>query len=226
MELKENLKNNGNMESIKNIPLKLYRGDADRNGIRKLKETIHFGQLQTNLINGGEGRVIMEKPLQELINKHVGVGWDKTHFLSFSSNKFTALGYAAGIVGDNNLYNEFDYTGYYENDSDYDFALLTLHTDKVLWNEIEHGVFEGLYEPGLLKFSQSGQPYRVILINVEQVLRESGNNAYKDSLANAIRDKEWLLLPATLIMFNFGRMECSAILDGACISYEKIKRLP
>lgn len=224
MELKGSLKNNNNMESTKNIPLKLYRGDADRKGIRKLKETIHFGQLQTNLINGGEGRVIMEKPLQELINKHVGTGWDKTHFLSFSSDKLTALGYAAGIVGGNNLYNELEYAGYYEKNSEYDFVLFTLHTDRVAWNEIENGVFEGLYEPGLLKFSRSSQPYRVILINVEQVLRESGNNSYHNSLANAIRDKEWLLLPATLTMLNSGRMEYSAILEGACISYEKIKK--
>lgn len=207
MELKESLKNNDNMDSIKNIPFKLYRGDADRNGIRKLKETIHFGQLQTNLINGGEGRIIMEKPLQELINKHVGIGWDKTHFLSFSSNKITALGYAAGIVGDNNSYNEFEYAVYYENNSDYDFVLLTLHPDKVMWNEIEHGVFEGKYKPELLKFSRLGESYRVILINVEQVLRESVNNSYQDSLANAKRDKEWLLLPATLTMLNSGRKE-------------------
>lgn len=226
MELKESLKDNNNMESIKNIPLKLYRGDADRSGIRKLKETIHFGQLQTNLINGGEGRAIMEKPLQELIHKHVGIGWDKTHFLSFSSNKPIALGYAAGIIGDNNLYNQFEYADHYENDSDYDFVLLTLHTNKVVWNEIEHGVFEGFYEPGLLKFSRLGQRYRVILINVEQVLRESGNNSYQDSLANAMRDEEWLLLPATLVMLNSDRMEYSAILDCACISYEKIKRHP
>lgn len=226
MELKESLKNNNNMESVKNIPLKLYRGDADRSGIRKLKETIHFGQLQTNLINGGEGRAIMEKPLQELIHKHVGIGWDKTHFLSFSRNKLTALGYASGIVGDNKLYNEFEYAGYYENDSEYDFVLLTLHTDKVVWREIELGAFEGIYEPELLKFSRSGQPYRVILINVEQVLRESKNNSYQDSLANAMRDEEWLLLPATLVMLNSDRTEYSAILDCACISYEKIKRHP
>lgn len=91
MELKESLKNNDNMESIKNIPLKLYRGDADRSGIRKLKETIHFGQLQTNLINGGEGRVIREKPLQELIHKHVGLVGIKLIFYRLAATNLLLL---------------------------------------------------------------------------------------------------------------------------------------
>lgn len=49
MALKMSLKTNYKMNTIKEIPKYLYRGDADRCGIRMLKETIHFGQLQTIL---------------------------------------------------------------------------------------------------------------------------------------------------------------------------------
>jgi hypothetical protein len=210
------------MKTIKKIPKNLYRGDADRSGIRMLKETIHFGQLQTNLINGGEGRIIVEKHLQELIHQHVGIGWYKTHFLSFSSSITTALGYGASVPGDKTLNNEFEYDEYYDNDSAYDFILLTLNTDKVEWGEIGSGIYEGLYNPSLLKFSLLQKPYRVILIDVEEVLRISANNDYKDSIANAVRDKEWLLLPATTVLLNSDKQEYSAILDAACIGYKKI----
>ena len=186
MALRASLKTNFKMKELAEIPPKLYRGDADSKGIRMLKETIHFGQLQTNLINGGEGRVIMEKPLQELINEHVGIGWNKTHFLSFSSSITTALGYGASVPGDKTFENELEYDEYYDNDSSHDFILLTLHTDKAEWVEIGSGIYEGLYSPSLLKFSLLVKQYRVILINVEEVLRTSANNDYQNSVANAV----------------------------------------
>lgn len=86
------------MNTNTRILLELYGGDADKFGVRKLKDTIHFSQLQTNLINGGHGRDITEYPLQELIKKHVGVGWQQTHFLSFSTNIDNAFKYGSGNI--------------------------------------------------------------------------------------------------------------------------------
>ena len=42
-----------------------------------------------------------------------------------------------------------------------------MHTDKVEWKELEPGIYEGMYEPILLKFSRIVSKYRVILIDVE-----------------------------------------------------------
>ena len=97
-----------------------------------------------------------------------------------------------------------------------------MHTDKVEWKELDPGIYEGMYEPILLKFSRIVSKYRVILIDVEKVLRLAGNNDFNGSINNAIRDGEWLLLPATSVLLNSGSLEYSAILDGACISYKRI----
>ena len=53
----------------------LFRGDSDYSGQRFLKHTLHHGQLQTNLINGGNGRKIHETPIVDLVNKHVEIGF-------------------------------------------------------------------------------------------------------------------------------------------------------
>ena len=65
------------------IPKYLFRGDADPLNKRKLKETFKSGLLLTNLCNGGNGREIFNDSLESLVNKHIAVGWEKTHFLSF-----------------------------------------------------------------------------------------------------------------------------------------------
>lgn len=51
----------------------LYRGDSDPNGFRRLKDSIHYGQLQTNLLNNGEYKEIYTG-WNELIEKHVNKG--------------------------------------------------------------------------------------------------------------------------------------------------------
>lgn len=209
------------MNTAFKIPSELYRGDADKHGARKLKETIHFGQLQTNLINGGEGRLINEVPLQQLINRHIGINWRQTHFLSFSDNLFTAFRYGIGTsetITEDLVQQQAEYQ---EDISDFGFAIITLHSDKVNWDEIEPGVFEGFYTPSLTKFTMLTEAYRIILIDVVKVFTLSNNAKYAASLKNALRDNEWLVLPATPVLFNSGQAEYSAILDGACISYKK-----
>src|SRR5437764_15229151 len=68
------------------VPRFLFRGDADPHEERKLRsvypDSFH-GFLLTNLSNGGSGREIFTGPLVAAANRHVGVGWPKTHFLSF-----------------------------------------------------------------------------------------------------------------------------------------------
>ena len=56
------------------LPENLYRGDADPENKRKLKETFKSGLLLTNLCNGGNGREIFSNSLENLINKHIAIG--------------------------------------------------------------------------------------------------------------------------------------------------------
>ena len=81
------------MRHSKLLPKYLYRGDKDPHNHRQLRATINSGLLLTNLCNGGNGREIFSKPFGQLINKHIGIGWDKTHFLSFSTDESTAINY-------------------------------------------------------------------------------------------------------------------------------------
>ncbi len=207
-----------------NIPDRLYRGDDDKAGIRKLRTTIQYNQFQTNLVNGGEGRLIFESPLSRLIEIHVGIGWEKTHFLSFTEDVHIAYKFGTRnqllTAGDmENGYSEF-----VEGGDNWKFALMTLHTDLVDWSKLDHGVYQGLYKPSLEKFKITGLPYRVILMDVKTILNDwkHFDASFSKAFANAVRDKEWLLLPATFIQFNAGRIEFSAIIDGACMSSQKI----
>lgn len=205
------------------IPPFLYRGDDDKTGIRKLKSTIHHHQFQTNLINGGEGRTIFEVPLTNLITSHVGVGWEKTHFLSFSEE--IQVAYRYGSRNPLLRTEEFNarYSDYLEDNDKWDFALLTLHTDSIQWTNLENGVFEGKFDPALTLFKKTGVPYRVILMDVKTILTKwkDFDTSYSKAFSNASRDKEWLLLPATKISLNGKTDEYSAILDGAPIRYRK-----
>ena len=199
-----------------NFPQYLYRGDRDGAGSRRLRPTLHFGQLQTNLINGGIGREITEIPLTELINRHVGFGWDKTHFLSFSACERTAFrfGMRCDVA---HLDDEIDRCIPSEGDHDWEFVIIVIDTKRIRLRRLENGVYEGLYRPHLAKFAALDN-YRIILIDVVRVLE--GTSAYLDSLENAKRDEEWLILPATPVPFD-NAVEYSAILDGNCISEVK-----
>ena len=77
------------------LPKNLFRGDSDKNNQRDVKTLINSGIIKTNLCNGGNGREIFNNSLGQLVNRHIGVGLDKTHFLSFSSNEQTAFYYGS-----------------------------------------------------------------------------------------------------------------------------------
>ncbi len=205
------------------MPPNLFRGDSDPTGNRKLKSTIIDQQFQTNLINGGVGRVIFEAPLQHLVNEHISIGWEKTHFLSFSEDYHTAFKYGA-----NNLIlsihdRDIQYAEYFNSGTNWDFAILELEPNKIRWNVIRPGLYEGFYSPTLIEFSRLNIEYRILLLNVEEILLSANNANYKQSVEKAKIDKEWLLLPATIKQFNFNQWEYSAILDGSCIKSKKFK---
>jgi hypothetical protein len=204
-------------------PPTLYRGDSDPLGWRKLKSTIGNQQFQTNLINGGQGRLIFETPLQQLINKHIALGWEKTHFLSFSEDNHTAFKYGSKNLELSSVDRDLQFTEYLNSDTNWDFAILEHNSKKVAWRIIQPGLYEGIYPPGLIMFSRLNIDYRILLFNVEQILSTESNSKYKQSIENARRNKEWLLLPAILTKFNFNQSEYSGILDGTCFEFRKFK---
>lgn len=212
------------IKSPKQIPDRLYRGDDDQAGIRKLRSTIQHNQYQTNLINGGHGRTIFETPITKLINAHVGVGWDKTHFLSFSEDILIASRYGSRNLLLSQTELETDYNEYLEDDERWTFALLTFQTDNIDWTMLDQGVYEGFYNPTLRLFRETNARYRVILLDVKTILTgwKDFDASYHKAFSNAVRDKEWLLLPATLISLNGGFHEYSAILDGSVINCKKM----
>jgi len=171
------------------LPKLLYRGDSDKNNKRQLKTTLNNGFLLTGLSGGGNGREIFQSPLEKLVHKHVAIGWNETHFLSFTTNKEKAYYYGGG-----------EKMGYCPtcSDDNWDFALLTLDTSKFLHNtQIETGVYKASYYPVCLEFLPS---YTVILIDIATFLKkiqQTCNDNLSKSIYNAERDKEWLIYPAT-----------------------------
>jgi len=152
-----------------------------------LRATIQYNQYQTNLINGGEGRVIFENPIINLINKHVGIGWAKTHFLSFTEDIHTAYKYGSRnmLLGEEEI--EYKYVEHFEDSSDWNFALLILDTSKVEWAKLQDGIYEGFYEPTLKLFAHNNEKYRVLLIDVRTILSEWKNfdQSYSKAFVNA-----------------------------------------
>ena len=205
------------------IPQYLYRGDSDKRRIRFLRETIDFYQLQTNLINGGNGREITEKPLLELIDKHVTLGWPKTHFLSFTECERTAFRFGMHCEIEETEDNMLNYSEYFEKEKSWSFAIIKIDTRKIEWKKIDTGIYKGFYSTSLLKFN-SNEKYQITFINVHDVLEE--HEKYLQSIINSKLDTEWLILPTTVITLNNNSNEYSAIFDGSCISeMKKFKHL-
>jgi len=209
-------------QTDKKLPPFLYRGDGDRDNRRKLKSTIQHQQYQTNLINGGNGREIFDTPLKELINKHVNfaIGWKTTNFLSFSEEEATAYRYGAQNPDLTSEEIENNYIEYPGNDDKWIFAILTFETEKVRWNILQPGIYEGFYTPSLFLFEKDTDKYRIILLDVKTILAKQPK--FEIAYKNARQDNEWLLLPATTTTFKPGLHEYSAILDGTCITAKKI----
>jgi hypothetical protein len=200
---------------MQSLPKYLYRGDSDPKKERMLKATFESCVLMTNLCNGGNGREIFSNPLGNLINKHISVGWYKTHFLSFSAEERTAFYYGS---------NDTMYEEVYEEKAIWDFAVFTFDTTLLIPNsikEIESGIFSAQFIPSCKEFLPF---YKVIIIDAFSHLKSiSDKNGIElnTAIAKADKDKEWLILPAV----PFGNEgELSSKLDTHCISDKRVFR--
>lgn len=188
------------------LPEYLFRGDSDPNNKRNLKSTLFNGLMMTNLCNGGSGKEIFNRPLQQSINAHVSIGWDKTHFLSFSESKDIALHYGC---------NDNNYEEIYDEKGDWDFALITFKTSLLDSNirQVGHGIYSANFIPTCKEFLPL---FKILLIDVVTHLESLNilNTDLRDAIFKAERDKEWLILPA----YPFANSEFSSKLDTNCIS--------
>lgn len=195
------------------LPKYLYRGDADPLKKRKLKETFKSGLLLTNLCNGGNGREIFSNTLENLINKHIAVGWDKTHFLSFSTNEQTALTY-----GGNNR----EHFEVYDDYESWDFIILTFDTSLLIPDSIQQ-ITDGIYKAEFFPTCKEFLPrFKVVLIDtLSHLISISGksNVDFSSAIEKAKADSEWLILPASPFENNG---ELTAKFDTACISDKRI----
>ncbi|MEX0813016.1 MAG: hypothetical protein WD048_12425 [Chitinophagales bacterium] len=191
------------------IPDYLYRGDSDPKGKRGLKYNLHHYQIQSNLITGGDGRMI-EKPIIDLIDKHVSKDWVTTHFLSFSTDLNTAFRFGIhcepnGLEGKLDTFSEIYSNG---PEQHWLFAILKIEIPKLNLEPLDKGVYAGKYNPTLLKF-RNLDFCKVLLIDVQTYLSQF--EGFEESKAKAKRDDEWLVLPANPLE---GTNELSGILDG------------
>lgn len=201
------------------VPKLLYRGDADRNRIRDLKDTLHLYQLQTNLLKGGQGHLIFDTPVIDLVGQHIDPGWASTHFLSFSEDKTTALRFGMDCEPDEVESRLENFIADYGDEKNWSFAVITIDTTTITWNKMGRGLYYGSYVPGLKKFVTFPGQANVILIDVREALQAyPGYSNYEKVMLNAVRDKEWLLLPATATILNNKKIEFSGIMDGQCIA--------
>lgn len=92
---------------------------------------------------------------------------------------------------------------------------------EITWEQRSQGIYYGAFQPGLAKFIQDGLS-KIILINVVAAIREYPTFiTYGKVLENAIRDKEWLMLPAIKVTLNAGIQELSGIINGKYITENK-----
>lgn len=191
------------MQSI--LPKYLFRGDSDKENKRRLRSTIKSGLLLTNLCGGGNGQEIFKKTLEQLVIRHVSVGWEKTHFLSFTTEERTAIYYASGERDSYPV----------DIDEQWDFAIFKLDTSLFIpdsVSQLEIGVYQAEYNPVCKEFCPK---YKIILIDVLSCLKNvCVSNMNSDAITNADRDKEWLILPATFLP---GINELTFKLDTSCI---------
>jgi hypothetical protein len=194
------------------FPKFLYRGDSDKNNERKLRQTISSNILLTNLSNGGNGKEILTSDFNQLVNKHIGIGWSKTHFLSFTSIEDKAFYYAS---------KSSDYMEIYDFHKNWDFSILTFSFD-ILLNETIKEYDKGFYYSEFVPTCKEFYPrFRILLIDCFEFLKNKHSSApeFKQALVNAERDKEWLILP----MNSFGSEgELTSKLDNNCITEKRI----
>lgn len=203
------------VSAMNELPKLLYRGDSDKENVRQIRNTLNFGILLTGLSGGGNGREVFLNPLQNLVHRHVVSGWNKTHFLSFTSDIDKAFYYG---VGDSSYYQT-------STDDKWDFALFTLSTEKFYPDSIvklETGIYKASYFPSSREFLPL---YTILLIDVVSFLHEmqlSGSEDFSKSIFNAKRDKEWLVYPATPMRDS---NEFTSKFDTGCIINKEVFRV-
>lgn len=195
------------------MPRYLYRGDSDPCNHRQLREVYPFGSrgyVLSNLSNGGSGQEIFNSSLVEAVNRHVHLGWSKTHFLSFSESHARAMTFAAGPEGHtlNLTYEEL-----------WDGAVITIDTRLFSsWQEVEPGIYRCTYH-GRMMIPEKNHLVQVLLIDVVSYLQHQIDTGYiglNDALEKATQDSEWLILPLDPSYGVPG--ELTSKLDDGCIS--------
>jgi hypothetical protein len=190
----------------------LFRGDGDYAGTRNLKNLLKRGFVQTNLVNGGSGREIFERPIIQSIKNHVTDDWRSTHFLSFSENEQTAINFGLGRSNQNREFDE-----YWDEDDDWDFLILSITGHNFIdVEEKSPGIYSARFIPSFKQFLPT---YDILLINVVKVLSSvpADDSKHREALFNAKRDSEWLLLPTQPTDFS-GRTEFRGLLDAILFS--------
>ncbi len=173
------------------------------------------GLLLTNLISGGNGTEILNSSIIHLINRHISTGWDKTHFLSFTTNKNIALHYGSSNRAFDEVYDETLY---------WDFAVFTFDTTNLIQDsikEISSGIYSAQFLPNCREFLPS---YKLILIDALTHLKSITDKSVINlitAIEKAKQDSEWLVLPASPFGHNG---ELTAKFDTACITEKRIYR--
>lgn len=196
------------------LPKLLYRGDSDKNNERKLRQTISSGVLLTNLSNGGNGKEIFTSDFNQLINKHIDIGWSKTHFLSFTTNESKAFQYASKS-------DEFEEI--YDFSENWDFSILTFDFNTLLTETIKK-YNNGLYYAEFIPTCREFYPrFRILLVDSFEYLKNKYDTKsdFQQAILNAERDNEWLILPLNSFEFTG---ELTSKLDNNCITEKRIFR--
>ncbi|MCG8389266.1 MAG: hypothetical protein MJA30_27175 [Cytophagales bacterium] len=190
----------------------LYRGDSDKNSVRNLRTTAPHGYLMTNLNNGGNGRIINEQPLIDLIDQHVVEGWNTTHFLSFSEDESTAFCFGMNSLDcspeERERYIDISWN------ENWDFVMTRISPASLSLKEISNSVYIGTYKTLNPLYARLIPKSRLILGDVVNFLRNS--EGFETAKSFSADEKEWLILPANR-MQNIDGKEYSSILEGGCI---------
>lgn len=208
---------------ITKIPDTLYRGDCGKNKdgkeVRLLRSEARRNHLYTNLIDSGNPAEIFTTDLDELVKKHIEPpGWDKTHFLSFTTEESQAKRYALHLDNEkdaeqitNNDYCHADING------KWDFIIAKLDNSLVSYEKYKssRGVYLGSYR------DNHNQKHNICLIDAQEYLKQMPLNAQK-AYNNAKRDQEWLVLPLDPMPDNSKFLSALFILPGEIDFYSRI----
>lgn len=185
----------------------------------------------TNLASGGVGREIFSTPLVDSIRRHVDIGWEKTHFLSFSETYSTAERFAGATDKRRLVMTE---------QSDWDAAIIVIDTKCFKVDEVcDSGLYRCHYElipknhckhdlsdllahqipRQIASIYRHNRPVPILLIDLVSYLngqKAKGVCRIEESLSKASNDSEWLILPVESVPKIPD--EYTAALDISCVS--------